>query len=140
MGIEIDRRPAEDAFLYSPIIAYASSVTITGLCILLHRYKIISGRTAVPVASLAVGKAVAIFIDLKLGQPPPGDKEEDDVSLLLRVLDGGVVVHHDGTAIISFSQSISSPIDRVRFLDKESCCQLASDRTVIAYRAQSCYR
>lgn len=86
MGIELNTHPEEDTFLYSPIVAYASSFTITGLCVFLHRYKIISGHTAVPVVSLAVGKAVAIFIDLKVGQPQAVDNEENDISLLLRIL------------------------------------------------------
>ena len=86
MGIEVLEHSEDSAFLYKPIVAYVSSATIAGLCLFLQRCKIISAQTAIPILSVVAGKALAIFIDLKLTKKPTGDNEEDAVSLLLRAL------------------------------------------------------
>lgn len=86
VGIEALEHSEEEAFLYKPFLAYASSATIAAICFVLHQYKIITPRTAVPILSVALGKAVAIFIDMQLGKKALSDKQDPALSLLMRVV------------------------------------------------------
>jgi hypothetical protein len=85
-GVDMNDKSEKEIYLYTPPLAFISSATIFGLCIILYRYKIISPQTAVPIASSSLGKAVAVFIDMKLGKQAVNGSEDPTMSLLTRVL------------------------------------------------------
>ena len=86
MGIELPEESETEATIYSPIMAIATSGVLLGITALVQRYKIIGPKSGILVVSMAVGKAVAVFIDMHAIQTKGKDRNHDAFNLLLRAL------------------------------------------------------
>lgn len=84
-GIEVLETESEmDAMVYSPLLAFTTSGVLVVIVVLLLRCKIVGPKSGILVVSMAVGKAMAVFIDINEVQKRGGD--HDAFSLLLRAL------------------------------------------------------
>jgi hypothetical protein len=85
MGIEVLEAESEaDAMIYSPLMAFVTSGVLVSITILLQRFKIIGPKSGILAVSTAVGKAVAVFIDINEVRKKGGN--HDALALLLRAL------------------------------------------------------
>ena len=133
VGIEALEHPEEDAFLYKPILAYTSSATIAGICFVLHRYKIISSESAIPILSISIGKAVAIYIDLQLGKDAIINNQEAALSLLMRVLAAALLLF-TMMAPRAFLSPVHFKVSGSRMGSSQGITlPTSANRTVIAY-------
>jgi hypothetical protein len=62
IGVQVEEDQVEE-MLYQPFLAYLTSCILIAMCIFMKRVRILYERTASIVISLALGKAVSIFID-----------------------------------------------------------------------------
>eukprot|EP00547_Thalassionema_nitzschioides_P016769 CAMPEP_0194235990 /NCGR_PEP_ID=MMETSP0158-20130606/3343_1 /TAXON_ID=33649 /ORGANISM="Thalassionema nitzschioides, Strain L26-B" /LENGTH=1209 /DNA_ID=CAMNT_0038969619 /DNA_START=43 /DNA_END=3669 /DNA_ORIENTATION=+ len=92
MGIEVHEHPEDHDFLYQPFVAYVTSLALCGLSIFLQHFKIVSPKTAMPSLSLALGKALAVFIDTRLHSKSTNKTQAAALSLLLRCLAGALLI------------------------------------------------
>mmetsp|Transcript_6908 Transcript_6908/g.19352 ORF Transcript_6908/g.19352 Transcript_6908/m.19352 type:complete len:1330 (+) Transcript_6908:188-4177(+) len=90
VGVLSDEAEADD-MLYDPVWAYITSALIIGVSVFMHRVKIIFGKTFGVVVSLAVGKAVAIYIDAVGLEEGTDDANSTGKSVLLRTLVAGLL-------------------------------------------------
>ena len=84
-GIEMHASdPMNDMFAYSPMVSYGTSLVIGAIAAFLYRYKVVASDNAVFGFSLALGKAMAVYVDSKGFQKPSDDHAADSLALLLR--------------------------------------------------------
>ena len=85
-GAEVTEWDSEDSMLYDPWTALLTSVVVGGITFILHRYKIITSQATVVSVSGAIGKAVAVYIDMNVSVVNGDDSRASSGTLLLRSL------------------------------------------------------
>ena len=83
-GAEVTEWDEEDTMLYDSWICLFTSLVLGGVTFVMQRYKLITSRSAVVSYSVAVGKAIAVYIDMS-GETGD-DKSTSSAMLLLRSL------------------------------------------------------
>ena len=86
-GAEVTEWDSEDTMLYDSWVAMLTSLVVVAITWFLQTYKLISSRSAVVAVSLAIGKALSVFIYASTQDVWTQDEEAgDDINAKSRVL------------------------------------------------------
>jgi len=128
-GVEVHNHPEDNDYIYQPVVAYATSVSLCGLCFFLQYYKIISTQTALPSICLAIGKLIAVFIDIHMQVDDSTEKTQTNgaPSLLFRFVVGAGLLF-----TILAPRAFLSPF-RVKFSRARQKLPAGANRILVIY-------
>jgi hypothetical protein len=85
VGVEPEEEDAEE-MLYSPPLAYLTSIVLTMIAIFLRRARVVQEQSSAVTVSLAVGKSIAVFINAAQEDAGTNNDDPRGIDLMCRVL------------------------------------------------------